>query len=262
MLGVGISPAWVGPHLARIWLRIPIYKRGPTEMLRMQVPRPQSLVLIHCLIGGLLAMSLAAAHVPYIEGKDYAADDDFIIRNVAQSKAFYAYLDGGDIDGFEIQLDEPGRIYVSTLIPFCREYAYYDVNFALIGPGLPATVQELPVPVPDGHGAVVHQAGFKRWADRPYMYEIFSDRRYFDGRRYTHKNAEPGTYRFIIWHGDGQPGDYIAIIGRAEEFGVGDMQLAAINTPIIRRKEEMRSTCEDQSDFSAWFDLDNATASD
>lgn len=199
-------------------------------------------------------LSSGAAHVPYIEGKDYPEGPDFVIRDVDQSKAFYAYLDEDDVDGFEIVLDEPGRVYVSMLIPFCREYAYYDVNFALIGPGLPAVQQKLPVAVPEGQGAVVHNAGFKDWADRPFMYEMFSDRKYFEGRSYTHNAAAAGTYRFIVWHSTGQPGDYIAIVGRAESFGPSDMKLAVINTPIIQRKEEMRSECEDEGNFSAWFD--------
>jgi hypothetical protein len=206
------------------------------------------------MVCGVLCASAATAHVPYIEGKDYAEGPDFVVRDVDQSKAFYAYLDTKDLDGFEIVLDEPGRVYVSTLIPFCREYAYYDVNFALIGPGLPVPAGKLPVEIPPGQGAIVHIAGFDNWADRPFMYEMFSDRRYFDGRSYTHTADAPGTYRFIIWHATGLPGDYIAIIGRAEEFSASDMKLAVINTPIIRRKEEMHSSCEDEGNFAAWFD--------
>ncbi|MGI9307992.1 MAG: hypothetical protein ACR2P6_01940, partial [Gammaproteobacteria bacterium] len=202
--------------------------------------RAQAHAAFKAIVGFLLGAAAAQAHVPYIEDKDYPEGPDFVVTNASQSKAFYAYLDSDDIDGFSIVLDEPGKIYVSTLIPFCREYAFYDVNFALIGPGLPEPSEPLPVDVPAGHGAIVHNAGFENWADRPYMYEMFSDRRYFDGRRYTHKAAEPGTYRFIIWHNSGKPGDYIAIIGRAERFGLDDMKLSYTNTPIIQRKEEMR----------------------
>jgi hypothetical protein len=210
--------------------------------------------LIRSVLCGVACVSAANAHVPYIEGKDYPEGPDFIIRDVDQSKAFYAYLDKDDVDGFEIILNEPGRIYVSTLIPFCREYAYYDVNYALIGPGLPPATQKLPVTIPEGQGAIVHTAGFKRWAERPFMYEMFSDRRYFEGRSYTHTARQAGAYRFVVWHAGGLPGDYIAIVGRAESFGASDMKLAVINTPIIQRKKEMHSKCEDEGNFSAWFD--------
>ena len=210
------------------------------------------------LLACLLVVSATHAHVPYIEGRDYEEGPDFVITDADQSKAFYAWLDADDIDGFEIILEEPGRIYVSTLIPFCREYAYYDVNFALIGPGLPAPRGELPVDVPDGQGAIVHEAGFKKWLDRPLMYEMFSDRKYFDGREYTHRSAPAGTYRFILWHQRGEPGDYVAIVGRAEEFSREDWERSSVNLPIIQDKEELRSACEDEGNYAAWFDREQA----
>ena len=208
---------------------------------------------------GLLLQTPAGGHVPYIEDKDYPEGKDFVVTNVPQSKAFYAYLHEGDIDGFDIRLDSPGRIYVSTLIPFCREYAYFDVNFALIGPGLPEPDSRIPADIPAGHGAVVHDASYDNWADRPYMYEMFSDRRYFDGRSYTHRAKEAGRYRFIVWHNQGTPGDYIAIIGRAEEFGPTDTELAMTNTPIIQKKEEMRMSCMDEGNFAEWFDRETTS---
>ena len=202
----------------------------------------------------------ALAHVPYIEGTDYDEGPDFVIENIAQSKAFYAYLDRNDIDSFSMLAEKDDRIYVRTLIPFCREYAFYDVNFALIGPDLPAPTAELPVPVPENHGVVVHRANYKNWADRPYMYEMFSDRRYFEGRAFTHRVTVPGTYRFIVWHEHGMPGDYIAIIGRAEEFGPKDMRLAATNTPLIQRKGEMKRSCDEEGNFALWFNDKNRPA--
>jgi hypothetical protein len=39
----------------------------------------------------------------------------------------------------------------------------------------------------------VHRAEFENWADRLFVYEMFSDRQYIDGRSYTHKPAEPGS---------------------------------------------------------------------
>lgn len=201
---------------------------------------------------------LTGAHVPYIEDKDYPEGKDFLITDVDQSKAMYAWLDQGDVDGFELVLDEPGRVYVSTLIPFCREYAYFDVNFALIGPGLPELQGALPdrVEIPDGHGAIVHNADYNSWGARPFMYEMFSDRRYFDGRSYTVRRAEPGTYRFIVWHREGTPGDYVAIVGRSEKFSAEDWALSDVNLRLIQQKKELRSSCEDEGNYAAWFDRD------
>jgi hypothetical protein len=227
----------------------------------MMHKRTLSATAISCV--GLLLSGLQGslrAHVPYIEGTDYDEGPDFLIENISQSKAFYAYLDEDDVDSFSMVVEEAERIYVKTLIPFCREYAFYDVSFALIGPDLPPPSAELPVPVPENHGAVVHRAHYKDWADRPYMYEMFSDRRYFEGRAFTHRATVAGTYRFIVWHEHGMPGDYIAIIGRAEEFGPRDMWLAATNTPVIQRKGEMKSSCDDEGNFALWFNDKNRPA--
>ena len=220
----------------------------------------QGIDTMRFMIRGLAVVALltatAHAHVPYIEDKDYPEGEDFVITDVDQSKAMYAWLDADDIDGFELRLAEPGRLHVSTLVPFCREYAYYDVNFALIGPGLPEPRGELPVELPEGAGAIVHNADFKDWSERPYMYEMFSDRRYFDGRSYTVRRAEPGTYRFIVWHNAGLPGDYVAIIGRAEKFSAEDWALSDVNLRLIQQKEELRRSCEDEGNVAAWFDRD------
>lgn len=212
---------------------------------------------------GLMAISPgAAAHVPYIEGVDYPDGEPLRLTNVAQSKAFYGYLDANEIDVFELDVTEPVRIHVSTLIPFCREYAFFDVNFALIGPGLPKPSADIPVEVPSGYGAIVHIAEFANWADRPFMYEMFSDRRYFEGRSYSRQVETTGIYRFVIWHQGGRPGDYVAIVGRAEQFALADMKMSAANLPVIRRKEEMRSACEDQGNFTAWFDDSSGRATE
>ena len=66
----------------------------------------------------LTAMQPAWAHAPYIEGKDYGNDQAFKVENIYQSKAFYAYLDEGDVDTFIMQIEEPERIYINMLIPF------------------------------------------------------------------------------------------------------------------------------------------------
>ena len=210
-------------------------------------------VSVAVLLLGTLGQFAVQAHVPYIEGKDYGDDEDFQVRNIFQSKAFYAYLDENDIDTFVMDVDEPVRIYLHMLIPFCKEYARYTTSWALLGPGLPQPEGKLPVELPSGHGALVWQPEYEDWSERPFMYEFFSDRQYFEGVRYSYDAEQPGEYRMIVWHEDGVPGDYIAIIGRSEDFGAADMRLAMVNTPIIRAHKEMRGECTWEGDFSKWF---------
>ena len=204
--------------------------------------------------GALLASFVAAAHVPYIEGKDYPTDAEFRVENIIQSKAFYAYLEESEVDEFVMQIEEPTPIYINMLIPFCKEYATYANAYALIGPGLPQPVMDLPVDLQKGYGAIVWNPVYDDWSERPFMYEYFSDRQYFEGIRHRFNATEPGEYRLIVWHPQGKPGDYIAIIGRTEDFSVSDMRLAYTNTPIIRNHEEMQSECTYEGDFSKWFD--------
>ena len=42
---------------------------------------------VHAVILGMFCVSMAQAHVPYIEDKDYPEGEDFVIRDAAQSKA-------------------------------------------------------------------------------------------------------------------------------------------------------------------------------
>lgn len=206
-----------------------------------------------------LASVVCSAHVPYIEGKDFSDDAEFVpVENVLQSKAFYAYLDAGDVDQYVMQVTEAVTIYVHMLIPFCKEYARYQTSYALTGPGLPKpSAAALPVDLPQGHGALVWQPAYEDWSERPFMYEMFTDRQYFEGIRYRHDAEVPGEYRLIVWHPDSQPGDYIAILGRTEDFSISDMQLAYANTGIIRDHREMRGECTYEGDFSSWFAEDN-----
>jgi len=206
-----------------------------------------------CAIALLLPIGAGWAHVPYIEGKDYSVSTAFKVEKIIQSKAFYAYLDKGDVDEFVMHVEEPTPIYVHMLIPFCKEYAAYATRYALTGPGLPKPTMPLPIELPSDHGAIVWDPHYDDWSERPFMYEMFSDRQYFESTRYRYDAEQSGEYRLVVWHPDGTPGDYIAILGRTENFSLADMQLAYVNTPIIRAHAEMKGKCTYKGDFSQWF---------
>ncbi len=151
-------------------------------------------------------------------------------------------------------VETPVPIYLHMLIPFCKEYARYSVTYALTGPGLPEPEESLPIKLPDDHGALVFKSDYEDWSERPFMYEMFSDRQYFETERYRHDAEIPGEYQLIVWHEEGKQGDYVAIIGRTEEFSSSDYELAYTNTPIISEHGEMKSECTYEGDFSSWFD--------
>lgn len=208
-------------------------------------------------IASLLVSGFAQAHVPFIDGKDFNSDEDVQVRNILQSKAYYSYLDTADIDQFVMQIEEPTRIYLHMLIPFCKEYANFAVTYALTGPGISKPSVALPVALPDGYGAIVFDPAYENWSERPFMYEFFTDRQYFESIRYKYDATLAGEYRLIVWHKDKREGDYVAIIGRRENFSPGDMELSYQNTRIIRDHAEMRQSCTYEGNFSDWFKATN-----
>lgn len=86
---------------------------------------------------------LAVAHVPYLERKDYTADEPFEVRkSIEQSIAVYAWLetDGAspceDVDIYRFSIDEPSRVYIEGIVPVCEQYR----DFApLVCPGRPGS---------------------------------------------------------------------------------------------------------------------------
>ncbi len=197
------------------------------------------------LLLGTAAFGTATAHVPYMEKQDFSPDQPFRVKNIPQSKAMYAFLEAStDVDHYVMTVDEPTRIYMHTNIPFCPEYRDFSVTYALLGPGLPAPTDALPVPLPEGYGAIIVRDEMIGAPDRPVMFERFSARTYWEGPEYSINVDRPGEYRMIVWQESGAPGDYVAVIGRQEQFGPKDIWLAMTNTPTIRRGDELHVACE------------------
>lgn len=199
----------------------------------------RSALLIGCIVS-----HAGLAHVPYIEASDLTAGAPFVITDVEQSKAVYAWLDrADDVDFYLIRLPEPARIYARTIIPYCLEYAEFRPSFALIGPGLPAADGPLPVEPEARDGAVVRHDEPGNEVSRPSMYEYFSDQFYFEGPTLNINDAPAGDYWLIVWSPNGEVGDYVAIVGRAERFSAADMELSMRNTRIVRARSNLHIDC-------------------
>jgi hypothetical protein len=161
--------------------------------------------MIRGMASGCMLLCLAGTafgHVPYLENADFSAEAPFPVRNVAQSKAFYAHLEGaGDIDYYALEVDQATRVYMHVNIPWCREYEEFTVNYALVGPGLPPPEANLPFPVPAGQGVVVVRENFASPADRLVGFERFAGRMYFEGPVRQVRDRPRGT----VW-----PDGYLA----------------------------------------------------
>jgi hypothetical protein len=203
------------------------------------------------MIAGVAAMAIAAtafAHVPYLETGDYSWDSPFRVRgSIAQSIAVYSFLTpdrGGvtevDVYQFTIRRDTP--VFVQVLVPVCPAYAAFRPSYAIVGPGLPAPGQQLPFDLPGGYGAIV-VADYDPPQAWPTMYEPFGNQTYYQGPTFDQTFSTPGTYYVVYWDPAGLGGDYVAVLGDKEIWRPLDIIRALINTPKIRRGQELHSDC-------------------
>ncbi len=191
----------------------------------------------------LFVFAPAVAHVPYFEATDLSADKPFVVRDIEQSKAVYAHLESpDDLDSYLLLVRKPVHVYVKVIIPYCKSYSDFRPSFALIGPGLPAPDSALPVDLPEGHGAIIRHDP-PSGANRPSMFEFFSDQFYFEGPVLNLNVEQPGDYRVVYWNPQGETGDYVAIIGRREDFSPDDWVQSFTNTAEIRKRNYIHGEC-------------------
>jgi hypothetical protein len=201
-----------------------------------------SLFLITLIIVGIFIIPTIGAHVPYLEPRDYSEENPFKVRNtIEQSIAVYAWLenDGSnpstDIDVYQFEIgSDPMLVYIEAIVPVCGIY-YQDFVpwFALVGPGLPAPNQTVPFTIPSGYGAIVKE-NVDPGDPRETFYEFFGGKWYYEGPTFEEEIGLPGTYYVYYWDPHEMGGDYVAVLGKTEEFGFRDIIRSLIVTPIIR----------------------------
>lgn len=198
------------------------------------------------LVLGLLFCSWtqwAQAHVPYLERYDFTEKRPFIVDDVEQSIAVYSWLDSeDDLDFFQFDVSEPVRLFVEVILPVCPSYVNFRPWFAIIGPGLPPPLYELPIDLPEGYGAVV-MADEDTGEPRERFYEPFGGKWYFQGPQFDEIVESAGEWAVIYWDPTGHRGDYVAVIGTEERFEGQDILRVLINTPIIRQDGELHVPC-------------------
>lgn len=192
-------------------------------------------------------VTVASAHVPYIERSDYSKQDPFFVwKMIEKSKAFYAWLNpnitenGGDIDVFMFQVrKKPVNIYLELIVPVVN--GYYDDFvpwYVLIGPGLPQISQTLPFQIPSGYGGIVME-NVEPGMQRDTFFEPFGGKSYYKGPILDEIISTPGSYFVYVWDPYQMGGDYVLVIGKGEFFGPVDIIRALINTIIIRQDKEL-----------------------
>jgi len=189
--------------------------------------------------------SQLSAHVPYIEDIDNPGEAFWVVPDpVGKSRAYYSWFKvPGELDVFQINVSEPTTIYAQAIVPACQGLENLLPAFAVVGPGLPPPVVEVPFPIPPGYGAWV-VGNVPLGAPREVFYEPFGDQEYFDGPEFSQEVYETGTYYVVFWDPNGFVGDYVAVIGDKEIWEPADIVRAIINTPKIRNDEVLHMQCE------------------
>jgi hypothetical protein len=193
----------------------------------------------------LLALSCATAwaHVPYLERTDIDPSRPFRVADVEQSIAVYGWLEtDSDVDVFTFSVADRADIFLEVIVPVCPGYEAFLPWYALIGPGLPPPLHDLPVPLPPGYGAIV-VPNLAPGEPRPVFFEPFGGKSYYSGVQTLDTVTTPGQWTVVAWDPTGARGDYVMTIGAREQFGPRDLVRAAINTPIIRRDGELHTDC-------------------
>ncbi len=196
-------------------------------------------------LAGLLAGGAALGHVPFLEQEDYSFDAPYIVEDVTNSKSIHAALTSpDDVDVYLIRIEEPTRIYTTTNVPFCPQFATFGVTYALTGPGLPAPESALPFDLPEGHGAVIVRDQPGSAEDRPTWLEPFSGRQMYTAPEYAIDDAPPGDYRMVVWSERGETGNYIAVIGEAEIFNAPEIQQVRMTSPLLKNGQNLMVDCD------------------
>ncbi len=208
----------------------------------MRRTMPMSIALM---CSALMIIPTVCAHVPYFEHGDFTKEKPFKVRrSIEQSIAVYSWLENtndisDDIDVYTFTVDQPVRIYIEGIVPVCDgHYELFVPWFALVGPGLPDPGQPLPFELLDGYGAII-QENVAPGEHRDTFYEPFGGKWYYTGPILDTNISEAGTYYVYYWDPYQTGGDYVAVLGYKEQFGVIDILRALIYTPLIRRGLEL-----------------------
>jgi len=176
-------------------------------------------VAVIALTAILITLSVAPvwAHQPFFEEMDLAADAAWRVKDPTVSTAVYATLESSaDVDYYTFEGRKGQSILLEITIPQIAGQEMFAPEMALLGPGLaadrlPARVAVLPsagsllIPALTGPAAVFN--------------EPFSRTSYWERQSQRVTLPADGRYVVAVWHGAGEVGRYVFVIGDKERLG-------------------------------------------
>jgi hypothetical protein len=186
----------------------------------------------------LLTASLASAHQPFFEDRDFTADAPGSVRDPTVSTALYATLaTAQDVDYVTFEGKRGQSILIGITIPAIEGQENFTPTVALVGPGLPAATLPPQIAV---RKATDSTWGARVWPAAPgqanVFFEPFSRTSYWERQEDRIALPADGTYTLAVWSDSGATGRYTLVVGDREVFG-GDpafgMKLPSYWTPVL-----------------------------
>ena len=183
---------------------------------------PTALVLAVCLM--LFSASLASAHQPFFEDKDFTAKAPGTVKDPTVSTALYATLDSPrDVDYVTFEGKRGDSVLIGLTIPAIEGQENFTPTVAIMGPGLPQTgVAQLPRRVTPPANSNP-PAGTLVWRAAPgkptAFFEPFSRTKYWERQENRIKLPADGRYTVAVWSDSCAVGRYTLVVGDREVLG-------------------------------------------
>jgi hypothetical protein len=167
----------------------------------------------------LLTLSVAPAwaHQPFFEEKDITASAPWQVKDPTVSTAVYATLESAaDVDYYTFEGRKGQSVLLEITIPQIAGQELFAPEMALLGPGLAADRLPPRVAVLPSAGSLLIPAltGPARVFNEP-----FSRTSYWERQSQRVTIPADGRYVVAVWHGAGEVGRYVFVIGDKERPG-------------------------------------------
>lgn len=175
------------------------------------------------LVIALFALSAAtAAHQPFFEDKEFAAEYPGHIQDPTISTAMYATLGTpNNVDYYSFNGSKGQSILLSVTIPQIIGQENFTPTMALMGPGLPEGYLPSKIMKPQDFGILILPSP----ANATAFFEPFSRTSYWTRQEQYVILPANGSYLVAVWDDNGQVGRYVFVIGDSEIPG-GDPAFA------------------------------------
>lgn len=180
---------------------------------------------LHFVLIGLLIASFyviptsVEAHQPYCEVEDLDFANPMSIEDPTISLALYATLDASeDVDYFAFTGEAGDKVLLGLTIPQIVGQDLFAPQFALLGPSLEYSLEDLPAKIETGNYETMVTIPVQD-GETDSFFEPFSFTRYWERQETTVELPSDGNYLIAVWSPVDELGRYVMIVGSKERLG-------------------------------------------